>query len=248
MQRFADQAAIAWHNALRQEAQRRANRLRRVLDRVLRLAPSFHVSSNTEAVAKAICKAALATFGCSGAALYLVEGERLRVLDRTPHLEGPCPRAGPSPSPAICLWHTRYARPARPSSPNVGPSRAARPGPPTWSDGPAPVRPCTCPCASTSVVRPIYSCSPGTNPRKQPDDSFLAVVQRFADQAAVALTHASAERLHARLEASLLPAAPSTTHSSELSPATRPASSASGWAVTSWAPLSPRRWPRLCHR
>ena len=34
------------------------------------------------------------------------------------------------------------------------------------------------------------------------------VVHRFADQAALALAHASAERLHARLEASLLPTAP----------------------------------------
>ena len=41
MQRFADQVAVAWHNALRLEAQRRANRLRRTLDRVLRLAPLF---------------------------------------------------------------------------------------------------------------------------------------------------------------------------------------------------------------
>jgi serine phosphatase RsbU (regulator of sigma subunit) len=36
----------------------------------------------------------------------------------------------------------------------------------------------------------------------------LIVVQRFADQAALALAHSSAERLHATLEANLLPTAP----------------------------------------
>lgn len=42
-------------------------------------------------------------------------------------------------------------------------------------------------------------------PREQLDDTYLVVVQRFADQAALALTNASVQRLYARLEASLLP-------------------------------------------
>ena len=49
---------------------------------------------------------------------------------------------------------------------------------------------------------------PGTEPREEPDKSLLVVVQRFTDQAALALTNASAENLHARLEASLLPSLP----------------------------------------
>ncbi|MBN1629906.1 MAG: SpoIIE family protein phosphatase, partial [Thermoleophilia bacterium] len=44
--------------------------------------------------------------------------------------------------------------------------------------------------------------------RIEPDETFLVVVERFADQVELALINASAERLHARLEASLLPTTP----------------------------------------
>ena len=100
---------------------------------------------------------------------------------------------------------------------------------------PARAPPCTCPCASTSAARRTSSCSPGTKPREAPDESFLVVVERFADQVALALANASAERLHARLEASLLPTAPVDHPRYRSSPATAPASNASVWEVTSWA-------------
>ena len=66
MQRFADQAAIAWQNALRLEAQRQGGRLHETLERVVALAPTFHITGSREEVARAICEAALATFECSG--------------------------------------------------------------------------------------------------------------------------------------------------------------------------------------
>ena len=87
MQRFADQAAIAWQNALRLEAQRQADALHETLHRVVALAPSFHISGTKEQVARAICEAAVATFDCDRASLYRCEGDRLRVLDCVPPLE-----------------------------------------------------------------------------------------------------------------------------------------------------------------
>jgi len=41
--------------------------------------------------------------------------------------------------------------------------------------------------------------------QQEPDRDFLAIVERFADHLALALTNAAAEELHARLEAGLLP-------------------------------------------
>ena len=71
---------IAWQAALRVEAQRQADTLRETLDRVLALAPTFHITGTREEVAEAICDAALETFDCTAAALYRIEGDRLRVL------------------------------------------------------------------------------------------------------------------------------------------------------------------------
>ncbi len=208
MQRFADQVAIAWHNALRLEAQRRANRLRRTLDRVLRLAPTFHMSSSREVVAKAICRAALSTFGCSGAALYLVEGDRLLLLERLPRLDSMPPgRAFPLTS-AMPLAHEIRAPRATFIADVSEPSRTVRPWPQEVVKQAG---------TRSALYVPLHFDERGPanllvltwkTPRKTPDDSFLAVTQRFTDQAALALAHSSTERLHARLEASLLPTAP----------------------------------------
>ena len=208
MQRFADQVAIAWYNALRLEAQQRADSLHRTLERVVKLAPTFHITGSRQAVARAICNAALATFQCSGAALYRVEGDRLQLQERVPHLDSmPAGRAFPLTSE---MPLTREMRTPRATFvPDVSePTRSLRPWPQevvkqagTRSALYVPLRFDESGPANLLVLT-------WKKPRKAPDEGFLMVVHRFADQAALALAHASAERLHARLEASLLPTAP----------------------------------------
>ncbi len=208
MQRFADQTALAWHNALRIEAQHRANDLRKILERLVKLAPSFHITGTREKVAQAVCQAALATFECSGAALYQVEGDRLQLLYRLPKL------ASLSPGRTFPLTgDMQLARDLRSSRPTfvadvTSPGRAAGPWPPEALRQAG---------TSSALHVPLRLDERGpsellvltwTKPKDSLDEGFLVVVQRFADQASLALANSSAERLHARLEASLLPTAP----------------------------------------
>lgn len=208
MQRFADQAAIAWQSALRAEAQRRVDELYDTLERVVTLAPSFHITGSPEEVAQAICEAALGTFGCTGAALYRVEGDRLRVLDHQPPLEELAagrvfPLEGDSP-------------------PGAAPVSSA----PTFirdiSDPSTCMWPCTPEITSLGGTRSLFYVPVQTEEHvpqhllvlswdrtiEEPDPGLMVVIERFADQAALALANASAERLHARLEASLRPTTP----------------------------------------
>jgi serine phosphatase RsbU (regulator of sigma subunit) len=208
MQRFADQGAIAWQNALRAEAQRQADALRETLDRVLALAPTFHITGSREEVAQAICEAALETFDCTAAALYRVEGDRLRVLARVPSAKAlsrglTFPLTGEMP----------LARELRSGAatfvPDVrDPSRSVQPWPPEVIRGAG---------IHSALYVPLRFGERGprnlfvlawNRTREEPDKNVLVVVQRFTDQAALALTNASAENLHARLEASLLPSLP----------------------------------------
>lgn len=208
MQRFGDQAAVAWQNALRAEAQRRADELYETLERVVTLAPTFHITGSPEELARAVCEAALGTFGCTGAALYRVEGDRLRVLDHRPPLEGlragrVFPHSTDMPAPAELLSHA-----------------------PTFIPDIADPDCCVWPC-TPEVIRqggarsvlyvPVRFGEHGPqnllvlswdHPIERPDPGFLVVAERFADQAALALSNAAAERLHARLEASLRPSGP----------------------------------------
>jgi serine phosphatase RsbU (regulator of sigma subunit) len=208
MQRFADQVAIAWYNALRLEAQQRADSLHRALERVVKLAPSFHITGTRQAEARAICNAALATFQCSGAALYRLEGDRLQLLERVPHLDSLSPgRVFPLTSEMPLAREMRLPRATFVADVSE-PTRALRPWPQevveqagTRSAMYVPLRVDENEPANLLVLS-------WKKPRKVPDEGFLMVVHRFADQAALALAHSSAERLHARLEASLLPTAP----------------------------------------
>jgi serine phosphatase RsbU (regulator of sigma subunit) len=208
MQRFADQAAIAWQNALRAEARLQADALHETLERLVALAPSFQTTGTREQMARAICDAAVSTFDCSGASLYRVEGDRLRVLDSSPELESlsrgktfPLTEDMPLvseirsrtptfipdvtvPSRSIRPWPEEVVRRAGTRSALYVPTRFDERGPQNllvlnWSE-----------------------------PREQPDEHLLIIIERFADQVALALSNASAERLHARLEASLLPTTP----------------------------------------
>ncbi|MBC7294046.1 MAG: SpoIIE family protein phosphatase, partial [Thermoleophilia bacterium] len=206
IQRFADQAAIAWQSALQYEAQREAEKLRDALDRVLALAPTFHITGSREAVADAICEAAVETFGCSAAALYRVEGDRLCLLGRMPPLPG-LQRGTTFPlRPEMPL-----ARELRSRAPVFIPDVTA----PDRFPHPLPAKVIAQAKTRSALYLPLRPGPRGprnllvltwNQAREQPDKDFLAVFQRFADQVALALTNASAERLHARLEASLLPA------------------------------------------
>jgi serine phosphatase RsbU (regulator of sigma subunit) len=208
MQRFADQAALAWQGALRVEAQKRADDLRLTLDRVLALAPSFHISGSREEVAEAICEAAIVTFECTAAALYRVEADRIRLLSRLPCSDTlkpglilPLGSAG-IPEDQMISGMTYFV--------------------PELADFLAPKFPWTPRVIDESATRSALFVPLRVNERgprnllvlawdhvrETPDENTLVVVQRFADQAALALTNASAAQLHARLEASLLPASP----------------------------------------
>jgi serine phosphatase RsbU (regulator of sigma subunit) len=208
MQRFADQVAIAWHNALRLQAQRRADSLHRTLERVVKLAPTFHVSGTREALATAICSAALATFQCSGAALYRVEGDRLQVLERRPYLESLTPGRSFAMTEDMPLVREIRSPKATFVADVHAPSRSRRP----W-----PMEIVTLAGTRSALYVPLRFDERGPanllvltwkKARKAPDDSFLVIVQRFADQASLALAHSSAEHLHATLEANLLPTSP----------------------------------------
>jgi serine phosphatase RsbU (regulator of sigma subunit) len=208
MQRFADQAAIAWQNALRAEAQRQADALHETLHRVVALAPSFHIAGTREEVAQASCEAALATFDCKLASLYRVEGDRLRVLGCAPPLE------------CVSLGRTF---PLREDMPLVSEMRSHTPTfIPDVNDSSRLLRPWPAEVVaqagtSSALYVPLRFDERGPQnllvlnwdkPRERPDENFLVIVERFADQVALALTNASAEQLHARLEASLLPTTP----------------------------------------
>ncbi|MBN1630650.1 MAG: SpoIIE family protein phosphatase [Thermoleophilia bacterium] len=208
MQRFADQAGMAWQNALRLEAQRRADRLYETLERVVALAPTFHITGTREEVAEAICEAAVMTFECERASLYRVEGDRMTLLDCVPPLKPLSPgRTFPLSDDMPLVREMRHRKPT--FIPDLSdPTRSARP----WTaDVMAAIE------TRSALYVPLRFDERGPQnllvlnwdeSRQPPDETFLVVVERFADQVALALSNASAERLHARLEASLLPTAP----------------------------------------
>jgi serine phosphatase RsbU (regulator of sigma subunit) len=208
IQRFADQVAIAWQSALRLEAQRRADALNETLHRVVALAPSFHISGTKEEVARAICEAAVATFDCDRGSLYQVQGDRLRVLDCFPPLDSlPTGRTFALSEDMPLVREIRSHKPT--FIPDVDhPSRQVRPWPPEIISQAGTRSALYVPVRFTERGPQDLLVLSWTQPRERPDDNFMVVVERFADQLALALASSSAERLHARLEASLLPTAP----------------------------------------
>ncbi len=205
MQRFADQAAIAWQTALRTEAQRQADTLHATLERLVAMAPSFHITGSREEVAKAMCEAALVTFDCTGAALYRIEGDRLHVLDRRPPLD--------SISPGT-TFPLRDDMPLAREIMSRRPTFVADAADPSRYIGPWPLKVLDQASVASALYVPVRFDADGPQnllilswdePRETPDENFLVIVERFADQLALALTNASAQRLHDRLQASLLP-------------------------------------------
>lgn len=208
MQRFGDQAAIAWQNALRAEAQSRVDKLYETLERVVALAPTFHITGPSEEVARAVCEAALSTFDCTGAALFRIGGGRLYALDHRPPLPALSPSQAFSIEPDMPLARNLLSRTPTfiPSISDANRTSLPWPAEAMCEDGI---------CSLLYVPLNFEDRGPQNllllswdHLREQPDPGFLVIVERFADQVALALSNASAERLHARLEASLLPSAP----------------------------------------
>ncbi|MCX8032172.1 MAG: SpoIIE family protein phosphatase [Thermoleophilia bacterium] len=205
MQRFADQAAIAWESTLRQLAQKRADALYETLKLLVELAPSFHITGSREDVAQAACEAALATFGCTGAALYEVEQDRLVLLERRPPV-AVLQRGASFPLGS----RTPLARDLRSRVPTfVRDVQSA-----FEVLGPWPAQVIREAHVRSALYVPLRFDEKGARNllvlswdtiQEEPDRDLLAIVERFADQVALALTNAAAEELHARLEAGLLP-------------------------------------------
>ncbi|NLO28600.1 MAG: SpoIIE family protein phosphatase [Actinobacteria bacterium] len=205
MQRFTDQAAIAWQTVLRAEAQRQADKLHATLERLVAMAPSFHITGSREEVARAMCEAALVTFDCTGAALYRIEGDRLRVLDRRPPLDSISPGTTFPLRDEMLLAHEITSHRPTFVADAADPSRYA---------GPWPLKVLSQVGVASAFYVPVRSDADEPEhllilswdkPRQTPDENVLVIVERFADQLALALTNASAQRLHDQLQASLLP-------------------------------------------
>jgi serine phosphatase RsbU (regulator of sigma subunit) len=186
-----------------------AHRSRNALDRVVEATPRFHARGGPSTVARAICDGARETFDCDRAALFAIEGDRLRLLARSPYLPRSGDRLVMEPSPELQLE----------LADNLVPRFIAdvrEPG------GPRMPRAITADTSQVSAVRapvllddePVALLAMSWARRMPvPERGELGVVQRFAEHAAVALGQAQraraqqdVEALYRRFQASLSPA------------------------------------------
>jgi serine phosphatase RsbU (regulator of sigma subunit) len=175
-----------------------AHRSRDALDRVVQASPSFHAHGSAASVARAICDGARSTFDCDLAALFAIEGERLRLLARSPFLAKAGERLIVEPSPELQRELADYLLPRfvadirTPGGPRI--PRAITTDVDQVSALRAPVLLDDQPVALLAMS--------WAQPRPEPDLSELGVVQRFAEHAAVAL--AQSQRTQAQREAATL--------------------------------------------
>ena len=186
-----------------------AHRSRDALDRVVGATPLFHARGNATDVARAICDGALETFECDLVALFAIEGERLRLLARSPYLADTGDRLLMEPSREL----------QQELADNLLPTFIAdirEPG------GPRMPRAVTAEAGQVSAVRapvviddqPVALLAMSWSRRvPEPERGALGIVQRFAEHAAVALAQAQraqaqqeVEALYRRFQASLAPA------------------------------------------
>ena len=182
---------------------------RKAVERVLDVTPSFHSGGSFSAVARAVCRAAVETTGCTAAALVIIEDEALRLVAREPG--GSRLVTTPMPLEACPDLEEELVLQLKPS---FVPDLAQRPGQSVLVD----LAGFT---GLTSALRvPVVL---GTRPAAvlalgwaertpEPEPGWMATVQRFADHAAVALERTrrveaerDATRLYRRFEASLIP-------------------------------------------
>jgi serine phosphatase RsbU (regulator of sigma subunit) len=208
--------------ALREQAREReavavalthAEAVRQTAERLLEATAGFHQGLSPRQVCDEVCRVALGSFDCASVALALVEEADLRVVAAAPLLPL---GAGRSFSLSAHPFLARVVELGRPEMGAAAGSIAA-----LGADAPA-LFPAGLPSGDVAFV-PLHSSGEPlallvlewSQRADQPDKERLAALQRFADQAAVALLEArraqaagEAERLHATLEASLLPVMP----------------------------------------
>jgi serine phosphatase RsbU (regulator of sigma subunit) len=204
-----------------------AQAVRQTAEHLLEATAAFHGGENPRQVAEDVCRVALSSFGCVSVALSLVEEASLRTVAIAP----PAPLGAgrrvlldddPSLARLIGLERPAFFA-AGQSIDALGASATA-------------ILTSLLPDSAVAYV-PLRS---GEEPlallalewdrgTERPDDERLAVMQRFADQAAIAMLEArraqaqsEAARLHATLEASLLPVMPIDHSDLEIVTAYRP--------------------------
>ena len=185
-----------------------AHRSRDALDRVVGATPLFHARGGPSSVARAICDVALETFDCDLVALFAIEGERLRLLARSPFLASSGERLIMEPSFELQQELAENLLPQfvhdvrEPFGPRM--PRAITGDPEQISAIRAPVLLDDQPVA-------LLAMSWGRR-MPEPERGELGVVQRFAEHAAVALAQAQRAQaqadvaaLYRRFQASLSP-------------------------------------------
>ena len=185
-----------------------AHRSRDALDRVVGATPLFHARGGPSSVARAICDVSRETFDCDLVALFAIEGERLRLLARSPFLANSGDRLLMEPSAEL---QQELAENLLPQF--IEDVRA--PG------GPRMPRAVTADEGQVSAIRapvlideqPVALLAMSWMRRMPPPErGDLLVVQRFAEHAAVALAQAQRSQaqkdvaaLYRRFQASLSP-------------------------------------------
>ena len=186
-----------------------AHSSRDALDRVVGATPLFHARGGPAAVARAICDVTRETFDCDLVALFAIEGERLRLLARSPYLAATGDRLLMEPSFELQQELAENLLPQfihdvrEPFGPRM--PRAITADPEQVSAIRAPVLIDDQPVALLAMS--------WARRMPEPERGELGVVQRFAEHAAVALAQAQRAQaqqdvaaLYRRFQASLSPA------------------------------------------
>lgn len=185
-----------------------AHRSRDALDRVVGATPLFHARGGPPQVARAICDVARETFDCDLVALFAIEGERLRLLARSPFLANSGDRLVMEPSSELQEELAENLLPQfiedvrLPGGPRMPRAVTADEGQISAVRAPVLIDERPVALLAMSWMRRTPS----------PERGDLLIVQRFAEHAAVALAQAQRNQaqqdvaaLYRRFQASLSP-------------------------------------------
>ena len=203
-----------------------SNAVRETAEHLLEATAAFHGGESPRQVADDVCRAARRSFGCALAALSFVEGDKLHVAAASPHTDRGLGRSvalveHPAVARLIALERPSFWAPEQAPDAAGASFAALLPFPAGGAVAHVPLRVGGTPLALLTLAWDARAV--------QPDAERLAIMQRFADQAAIALlearrahAHAQVERLHQTLEASLLPVMPLEDGDLEIVTAYRP--------------------------
>ena len=208
-QRFADQAALAIEQARRRLAQTEVESLNATLQRMVSTDPLFRADGNVHEVAEAICVAARDVFHAQAAALWAEEEDGvIELRHRTPATPAlPVgtrmdPHEFPQFAAEIATGRPHFLADVQQDEPSLWHEYARHSGSASQL---------RLPLAGSGQAGGLIVLSWPTRV-EPPSREEQAVAARFAGQAAVALAEAErrearreADRLHERLERSLLP-------------------------------------------